>query len=223
MPGRMVILTLRSTGILKKRLILSILAWGVALAAQAQTPPAAASSSASGTAQPAVYKLGVINIQAAILQTSEGKQAAEAMRAKYDARGQALQKRSADLQAKIEQSRKGGATMTDEARAKLMRDNDAENKALQRDQEDLNADIEQDQGKLSNDLGNKVFEIVQQYAAANGIVMVLDVSSQQTPILWHHPATDITADIIKLYDQAHPAAAKPAAAKPAAAPPAAKK
>ncbi len=202
---------------MKKSLVLSILAWGMSFPAQAQTPPAGAPAAP----KPASYKVGVINIQAAILQTGEGKKAAAELRAKYDARGSALQKRGADLQAKVEQSKKGGATMTDEARAKLMRDNDAENKALQREEEDLNADIEQDQGKLTNELGNKIFEIVQQYAAANGIVMVLDVSSPQTPVLWHHPATDITTDIIKLYDQAHPAAA---AAKPAApAPPPAKK
>jgi outer membrane protein len=64
-------------------------------------------------------------------------------------------------------------------------------------------------------------DVVQQYATANGFVMVLDVSNPQTPVLWHNPATDITSDIIKLYDQAHPPAT---AAKPAApAPPAAKK
>jgi hypothetical protein len=49
--------------------------------------------------------------------------------------------------------------------------------------------------------------------------MVLDVSNPQSPVLWHNPATDITTDIIKLYDQAHPAAAKPVTP----APPAAKK
>jgi outer membrane protein len=62
-------------------------------------------------------------------------------------------------------------------------------------------------------------EVVQQYATANGFVMVLDVSNPQSPVLWHNPATDITTDIIKLYDQAHPAAAKAVAP----APPAAKK
>ncbi|HEV2444475.1 MAG TPA: OmpH family outer membrane protein, partial [Candidatus Sulfopaludibacter sp.] len=61
--------------------------------------------------------------------------------------------------------------------------------------------------------------------------VVLDVSNQQTnPVFWASASTVITADIVKLYDQAHPAtdAAKPAAPKPAApapkpAPPAAKK
>ena len=198
---------------MRKSFVLPILACGMSFLAQAQTQPPAVPAASS--------KVAIINIHAAILQTAEGKKAAAELSAKFDARNLALQKRNSDLQTKAEQLRKGGATMSDEARAKLMRDNDAENKALQRDEEDLNADIDQDQGRLTNDLGNKMMDIVQQYAAANGITMVLDVSNPQTPVLWHNPATDITTDIIKLYDQAHPVAA---AAKPAApAPPPAKK
>jgi hypothetical protein len=47
------------------------------------------------------------------------------------------------------------------------------------------------------------------------------VSNQQTPVLWADPSADITTEIIKLYDQAHPgtgAAPAPGTAKPAAPP-----
>ncbi len=190
---------------MRKSIVLPVLAWGMLSLAQAQNQPPAAA---------APVKVAIINIHAAIVQTADGKKAAAELSAKFDARNTALQKRNADLQAKVEQLTKGSAAMSDEARAKLMRDNDAETKALQRDGEDLNADIDQDQGKLTNDLGNKMMEIVQQYALANGIVLVLDVSNPQTPVLWHHPAVDITTEIIKIYDQQHPAAAKTAAPAP---------
>jgi outer membrane protein len=180
--------------------------------AQAQNQPPAAASA----------KVAIVNVQAAMLQTGDGRKAAQDLAAKFDGRKAALQKRGADLQAKVDQLRKGSAAMSDEARAKLMRDNDSENKAIQRDGEDLQADIDQDQNKIMNDLGGKLMDIIQQYAAANGFVLVLDVSNPQTPVLWHNPSTDITTDIIKLYDRAHPApAANPAA--PAPAPPPAKK
>jgi len=203
---------------LRKSIVLPVLAWGMWSLAQAQTPPPAAPAPV-----PASAKVAIVNIQAAMLNTADGKKAAADLAAKFDVRKEALQKRGADLQARVEQLRKGSAAMSDEARAKLMRDNDAENKALQRDEEDLQADIDQDQNKIMNDLGAKLVDVVQQYATANGFVLVLNVSDPQTPVLWHNPATDITTDIIKLYDQAHPAAApaKPAAAAPA--PPPAKK
>lgn len=200
---------------MNKSFVLPVLAWGMISLAQAQTPAAPPAAAPA----PAPTKVAIINIQAALVQTADGKKAATELSAKYDVRKTALQKRSTELQAKVEQLRKGSATMSDEARAKLMRDNDAENKALQRDGEDLNTDINQDQEKVTNDLGSKIMEVVQQYATANGFVMVLDVSNPQSPVLWHNPATDITTDIIKLYDQAHPAAAKPVTP----APPAAKK
>lgn len=201
---------------MRKSIVLPVLAWGLLSVAQAQTQPPAAAPAAAPT------KVAIVNIQAAMLQTADGKKAAADLGTKFDSRKNALQKRGADLQAKVDQLRKGSATMSEEARAKLVRDNDTENKALQRDGEDLQADIDQDQNKIMNELGSKMMETIQQYAAANGFVLVLDVSSPQSPVLWHNPATDITSDIIKLYDQAHPAAG--AAAKPAApTPPAAKK
>ena len=50
--------------------------------------------------------------------------------------------------------------------------------------------------------------------------MILDVGSQQTPVIWEANSANITADIIALYDKNAPAAspaAAPAAAKPSAA------
>lgn len=204
---------------MRKSIVLPVLALGMWSLAQAQTPPPAAPPAPV----PASAKVAIVNIQAAMLNTADGRKAAADLAAKFDARKEALQKRDADLQARVEQLRKGSAAMSDDARAKLMRDNDAQTKALQRDEEDLKADIDQDQNKIMNDLGAKLVDVVQQYATANGFVLVLNVSDPQTPVLWHNPATDVTTDIIKLYDQAHPAAApaKPAAAAPA--PPPAKK
>ena len=89
---------------------------------------------------------------------------------------------------------------------------------------------DQEQGRVFQDLSQKLYAVVSQYATQNGYAVVLDVSNnQQSPILWAAASTDITNDIVKLYDQAHPAAAAaapaPAAARPApaAVPPARKK
>ena len=130
--------------------------------------------------------------------------------------------------------KKGSATMSDEAKSKLARDIDSNQKSLQRDSEDFDADVQQEEGKIMQDLGQKMMDVIIKYATQNGFSMVLDVSSQQTPVLWADPSADITTEIIKLYDQAHPGTgardgscrqaggAPPAAApRPAANPPAA--
>ena len=84
--------------------------------------------------------------------------------------------------------------------------------------EDFDAAVQQEEGKLMNDLGQKMLDVVSKYAAQNGFAMVLDVSNQQT-VLWADPSANITAECIKLYDQAHPGTgAAPAAAAPKPAP-----
>jgi outer membrane protein len=112
-----------------------------------------------------------------------------------------------------------------------MRDIDANNKSLQRDTEDAQADLDAEQGKIMQELGNKVMAVLEKYATGNGYALVLDVSNPQTPVLWASQTIDITGDIVKLYDQANPGTGAPATAKapaggtaPALAPaPAAKK
>ena len=64
----------------------------------------------------------------------------------------------------------------------------------------------------------KMVDVIAKYATQNGYAMVVDVSNQQSPLIWADQAYVITDAIVKLYDQAHPGAA-PAAAAPAVKPP----
>ena len=51
-----------------------------------------------------------------------------------------------------------------------------------------------------NSLGGKMMAIINKYATDKGYVIVLDVSSQQTPVLWASNTIDITRDVIAAYD-----------------------
>ena len=61
------------------------------------------------------------------------------------------------------------------------------------------------------ELGGKMMAVVEKYAQQNGFAIVIDVSNPQTPVLWAAQAIDITAEIVKLYDQANPATGAAAA------------
>ena len=127
---------------------------------------------------------------------------------KYQPKKDDFDKRQRDIQAIQDQVKKGAATMSEDAKAKLERDIDSKTKSLQRDTQEVSDDYEQDMGKVFQELGNKMLQIIEQYSYQNGYAAVLDVSNRQTsPVLWAAPSSNITADIIKLYDQAHPAAA----------------
>jgi outer membrane protein len=202
---------------LKKNLVVfSVLVLGVAALAQAQGQVPA--------------KIAVIHVQNAILQTKDGQKAAADLQATFNPRQQELEKKKAELNTLQDQLRKGSATMSDEAKTKLMRDIDATTTRINRDTEDARNDLDEAQGKIMQELGGKMMAVLDKYAVQNGYAVVLDVSNPQTPVLWAASGVEITNDIVKLYDQTYPGTAAPAAApakppaaaKPAAAPPAKK-
>jgi len=197
---------------------------------QAQAPasaPAPAKTAAPAPPKPTgppPTRIAIINIQQAIINTQEGQKAAGELQIKFNPRKTGLEKRQNDILALQDQLKKGGTTMSDAAKEKIMRDIDANNKSLTRDADDFNSDIEQENSKNMQDLGTKLMAILDQYAAQNAYAVILDVSNQQNPVFWADASTNITGDIVKLYDQAHPvvAALKPTAPKPVAPPPAKK-
>jgi len=187
------------------RVVFPALVLGMAACAYAQAPA----------------KVAIINVQNAILQTKDGQKAAGELQTRFKPKKDELDKKQAEIAGLQDQLRKGSATMSEDAKNKLVRDIDTNNKSLQRETEDAQADLDQEQGKIMQDLGNKVMAVIEKYSTANGVALVLDVSNPQTPVLWASQTIDITNEIVKLYDQANPstgAGAAPAAAKPPAAP-----
>jgi outer membrane protein len=170
---------------------------------------------------PAPQKPATINMQKAMLGTKDGEKASADLQAKFAPRNAAIEKKKADILAKQDQLKKGAATMSQEAQARLAREIEADQKAVQRDQEDFEADLQAEEGKIYNELGGRVYEVLGKYATQNGLSLVMDTSNQQSPVIWADNTIDITADIIKLYDLAHPAAAAPATPAAATKPPAA--
>jgi len=180
--------------------VLTVLAVGTAafLHAQSHTPT----------------KIALIDMRKAILSTKEGQKAQIDLQGRFAPRKQQLDAKSNELQTLRDQLQRGSATMSDDAKGKLMRDIDAKNKSLQRDVEDYKTDVQTEEGKVMNEVGSKLMDVVIKFATANGYGLVIDVGNPQTsPVLWAAPDADITDDIVKLYDQAHPAteAVKPAA------------
>jgi len=157
--------------------------------------------------------LAVIDMQGAILKTTDGQKAAQDLRAKYDPVQQALAKRGQALTAKQEQYRKTVDSMNDAAKASAEREIQALMKDIQRDADDAKADAQQDQNKALAPILQRLETIMRKYAAEKQISMIVDLSSQPNNLLFAAASTNITTDVIDLYNKA---AAAPPAAKPAA-------
>src|SRR5580700_9633855 len=109
-------------------------------------------------------KVGVIDMQKALLSTKDGEKAVAEMRAKFAPKQQEFEKRTAELQAKQEQYRKTENTISEEAKATLARDIDVMTKNLQRDTDDARQDADQEQQRMLNDLGQKLMQVLQKYS-----------------------------------------------------------
>ncbi|MCC6589344.1 MAG: OmpH family outer membrane protein [Bryobacterales bacterium] len=187
----------------------------------------AAILSAPAPAQQAPTKIAVINIQAALIGTADGKKAAADLQARFDPKRKILEGKQGEIAQLQQELNKGSNTMAEARRLDLTRQIDSKTKALQRDQQDAQEEFELEQNKVLNELGQRMMVVIDKYAKDNQYAVVIDISSQQTPVLWAANGINITDNIIALYDKNAPppasgggAAAAPAApAAPPAAPP----
>ena len=178
----------------------------------------AASALPFATAQ-AQTKIGVVNIQNAIIQTKDGQKAAADLDAKFGPKRKDLEQKRTELEGLQTQYKNGVNTMSDDAKTKLAADIDKRTKSLQRDMDDFQAEAEQEQSRILNDLGGRMMVVIDKYATDRGYAVVLDVSTAQTPVLYASNTVDITRDVVELYDKGAAAQPPAAAAKPAAAAP----
>ncbi|MFN7926098.1 MAG: OmpH family outer membrane protein [Bryobacteraceae bacterium] len=168
-------------------------------------------------------KIAVIYVQNALASTKDGQKAAAELQAKVDPKRKALEAKQGEIAALQNELNKGSNTMAEAKRLSLTREIDARQKSLQRETEDASAEVEQEQNKVLGELYQRLSVVIGKYASDNGFAVVLDVSSQQTPVIWAANGIDITKEVVALYDKNAPAAMAPAApatpmAKPAASP-----
>ena len=202
------------------------LKWKVTIAALAllsMAPvPGARAQAAAAAAAP--VKIAIINMRNAIIATAEGKQAQAQLQSQFAPRQadlQNTQKQIEDLQRKMSE---GARTLSDDEKGKMQREGELLTRRLQRNNDDLNEELNAAQGEVVDGIGRKLLDVLDRYARENGFTIVLDTSAQGSPVVYGSSGSDITQDIVRLYDQAYPvkAGAAAPAAKPATPAPAKK-
>src|ERR1700680_3511081 len=175
---------------------------------------------AAGAAS-APSKIAVINVRNAIVATAEGKQAQAQLQSQFAPKQnelQNLQKQIEDLQRRMTE---GARTLSDDEKTKMQREGELFSRRLQRGNDDLNEELNAAQSELIDGIGRKMLEVLDRYARENGFTAVLDTSPQGRPGVYGSSQSDITQEIVRLYDQAYPvkggapAASTPSAPKPA--------
>jgi outer membrane protein len=177
-------------------------ATALAQASSASTPAAIPSApvpaSAAAPAGPA--KVAIIQFQQAVAATNEGQRDFAELRKKFEPKQTQIKTQSDEIDALKKQLQTQSATLSDSARAELTRSIDEKTKQLQRTGEDAQNDFQTEMGETYQKLAEKVYQVVQSYAAQSGYTLVLDASAQQSPVLWATQGTDISEAIVQAYN-----------------------
>jgi outer membrane protein len=143
-------------------------------------------------------KVGIINLQRAIVDTAEIKKAQADLEAKYKPRTaelEGLQKELQDIQVKL-----AGGKVTPQEQQDLQMRGQRLQREYQRKGEDLQGDVDRERNDILQKANERMHNVVQKIAEEKGLDVVIDV----TNTVYFKPALDITNEATKAYDAANP-------------------
>ena len=189
-------------------------------AAPAPTTPAPqpAAEAAPAPPQPIPAKIALVAFEQAVLATNEGQRTIQEIQAKYKPKKDQIDALSTEVDSLKKQLQSAPATLPDAERATRLKAIDTKEKQLTRDatdaQNSYNADLQEAYGKLAP----KVSAALKKYVSDNGYTILLDVSSQQSNVMWIGPNIDVTQAVVTAYNAssgiAPPAPSAPSAPAP---------
>jgi len=173
-------------------------------------------ASAGGIAQSTstALKVGTIDLQNALLKTRDGQAAQRDFRTRAEQKEAALKDLQTEIATLRERLNKSNAVASAERQESLAREIDQKTKTFNRRLEDSQAEMDQEQARALNELGNRMLRIVEQYAARAGYSLILDVSESRSNVLFAAPVMDVTADVVRLFDDSSSPKPQPDAGRP---------
>jgi outer membrane protein len=192
-------------------------------AAAPATQPAAAAAAPAPAAAPVApqaipAKIALVAFEQAVFATNEGQQAVQAVQKKFEPKKAQIDTLAQEVDSLKKQLQSAPATTTDEERAARLKAIDTKEKQLNREAEDAqtayNADLQEAYAKVAQ----KVSVTLKTYVAQNGYTLLLDVSNQQSAVMWAMQNTDVTQAVVDAYNAssgvAAPAPSAPSASRP---------
>ena len=159
----------------------------------------AALSIASGVAS-AQVKVGIINLQKAVVETAEIKKAQAELEARYRPRQEQMARLQKELEGIQGQLQSMQGKLTPQAEGELTAQAQRKQREYQRIGEDLQGDVERDRNEILQRAGQRIQEVVKKLAGEKGLDVVIDVSNT----VFFKPALEITAEAVVAYDKAYP-------------------
>lgn len=180
--------------------VLSIATFAQTGSAPTSSPAPSVATAPAATASATPSRIGIVNIQAAIISSNEGQRDFETLRKKYDPKRNELELLNRDVEDLKKQLSTTGDKLNEDARSNLLKQIDSKQKTLQRSYEDANNELQGQQNEIANRIGQKMMEVLDKYAKEHGYAVILDYSGQASPVLWAATSTDVTQILVEAYN-----------------------
>ncbi len=157
---------------------------------------------ASASLSMAQSKVGIINLQKAVLDTAEIKKAQLELEAKFKPKTDAidrLQKELADIQNKLQTM---AGKLTPQAEQEMQITGTRKQRELTRLNEDVQGDVDRERNEILGRAATRMQDVVKKMADASGLDIVVDVSNT----VFFKTSLEITKDSTTAYDKAYPVA-----------------
>ena len=146
-------------------------------------------------------KVGIVNIQRAVLESAEIKKASADMESKYKPRQQQIEAIEKDLAGISQQLQATNSKLTPPQQQDLQALGQRKQREHDRLSQDLQADVQAERDEILMKSSQKMSEVVKKIAEEKGLDVVIDVSNTA----YFKPALEITSDVLAAYDKAYPA------------------
>jgi outer membrane protein len=156
-------------------------------------------AAAAGVVFAQTPKVALINLEQALVSTTDGQNAEKKLDAQFAPRKAAIEQKHQELRALQDKLENGG--LSDEEQKKLTEEIDDKGDAVDRETTQADADLEQAQRKTLHELGPKLMAVVVRYARQHGFDVVFDISSSDLPRLYSENSTDITKEVVDEYEK----------------------
>lgn len=147
-------------------------------------------------------KVGFVNSQEILAGTAEGTKRLAELDEFWAAKQKDFDAKNTEINTLQQNVMAQQRTLDADSLAKMQRDLEQKQTELRRFQEDSRAEGTQKQNEILQAISQKVQVIIEEYAKNNAFAVIFVIDQSQAYV---SPKLDVTAEIIKLYDERYPA------------------
>jgi outer membrane protein len=147
------------------------------------------------------FKIGIVDLQRALNESSSGKKAKEQFKGEFEKMQNGLKSEKDALDRLKEDLDKKSAVLNDDQRKTKMEDFERRRRDLRRKLEDADAELRKKDQELTGSILKDLAVVIQEIGEREGYTVILENSSSS--VLYGSKSIDITDSVIKAFDAKH--------------------